>query len=414
MSVRIQFDHPPSFYTNLDFISGRVILSLTSDDNVQQIVAKLEGESRTQLMRPSIYPTPHGRRDARASVAGENHKILYHVSTIFPSKESAGENIGNAAYSLRPGTYEYPFRFKIPLNNGCADPNAQGMGPGSGFGGLGLGGLQQMQYRHVKKTLPPSLTGFPGEAEIRYYVKVTVQRPSLFKENRRAAMGFRFLPIESPRPPLTSNEAFARRPFAFQPGVTIPSKTSMFKKTPTKLSDTPPTGEVDARLPSPPILTCNESIPLRVIVKRLTESPENIFLTSFSIHLFGFTEVRAQDVSRIETSDWVLISNIGLSVPIGSHTDPVGTENLLDKGLWDKISLPPTVTPSFQTCNLSRRYEIEVRVGLGYGVVGEIQPQSITLPLRFQVDIFSGIKPPAALLHAIANQNSVPAPALPA
>lgn len=40
--------------------------------------------------------------------------------------------------------------------------------------------------KHVKKTLPPSLNGFPGEAEIRYFVKVTVQRPSFFKENFRA------------------------------------------------------------------------------------------------------------------------------------------------------------------------------------------------------------------------------------
>lgn len=40
--------------------------------------------------------------------------------------------------------------------------------------------------RHVKKTLPPSLNGLPGEAEIRYYVKTTVQRPAFYKENFRA------------------------------------------------------------------------------------------------------------------------------------------------------------------------------------------------------------------------------------
>ena len=39
---------------------------------------------------------------------------------------------------------------------------------------------------HVKKTLPPSLNGLPGEAEILYYVKVTVQRPAFYKENFRA------------------------------------------------------------------------------------------------------------------------------------------------------------------------------------------------------------------------------------
>jgi hypothetical protein len=40
--------------------------------------------------------------------------------------------------------------------------------------------------RHVKKTLPPSLSGFPGMAEIKYYVKATVIRPQFYKENLRA------------------------------------------------------------------------------------------------------------------------------------------------------------------------------------------------------------------------------------
>jgi hypothetical protein len=40
--------------------------------------------------------------------------------------------------------------------------------------------------RHVKQTLPPSLNGFPGEAEIRYFVKATVNRPQFYKENPRS------------------------------------------------------------------------------------------------------------------------------------------------------------------------------------------------------------------------------------
>ena len=40
--------------------------------------------------------------------------------------------------------------------------------------------------RHVKKTLPPSMSGFPRDAEIRYYVKATVGRPQFYKENYRA------------------------------------------------------------------------------------------------------------------------------------------------------------------------------------------------------------------------------------
>lgn len=40
--------------------------------------------------------------------------------------------------------------------------------------------------RHVKKTLPPSLNGFPGTADIKYYIKATIIRPQFYKENIRA------------------------------------------------------------------------------------------------------------------------------------------------------------------------------------------------------------------------------------
>ena len=379
MSVRIQLDNPHSFYTNLDFISGRVILSLMSDENVSAILVKLEGESRTVLARPpgaqqNLNPALMSRRDQRQGLSTENHKVLYKVNQVFPSQDpGSGATLG-LAYTLRAGQHEYPFRFKIPFNNGCSDPQSQQMGPGSGFGGFGLGGLQQLQYRHVKRTLPPSLTGFPGEAEVRYFVKVTVQRPSLFKENRRSAIGFKFMPIEPPRAPPTTNEVYARRPFAFQAGLAnYAKKSSMFKKTAPQLSDTAPKGEVDARLPSPAILTCNEPVPLRLILRKLNESPEQVFLMSLQVFLIGSTEVRAQDVMRNETSTWVLMSLNGLSLPIGKPGDPLRTETVVDNMLWNQIPLPNTVAPSFHICNLTRRYELEVRVGLGYGTPGNIQ-----------------------------------------
>jgi hypothetical protein len=304
----------------------------------------------------------------------ENHKILYKVNQVFPTLDPmTGASLG-MAYTLRAGKHEYPFRFKIPFNNGCSEPQTQQMGPGSGFGGFGLAGLQQMQYRHVKRTLPPSLTGFPGEAEIRYYIKVTVQRPSLFKENRRNAIGFKFLPIEPPRAPKTTNEVFARRPYVFTAGLaSYAKKSAMFKKKPAQLSDTAPKGEIDARLPSPAVLTCNEPLPLRIIARKTGESPESVFMVSLQVQLFGTTEVRAQDVMRQETSTWILMNLSGLSMEIGKPGDELRTESVISKELWDQIPLPNTVAPSFHTCNISRRYELEVRIGLGYGVVGEIQ-----------------------------------------
>lgn len=289
-----------------------------------------------------------------------------------------------------------------------------------------------MQYRHVKRTLPPSLTGFPGEAEIRYFVKVTVQRPGIFRENWRSAIGFRFLPIEPPRSPPTSNEVFARRPYEFQSGLAgFAKKNKLFNsRKPPRLSDTAPRGEVDARLPSPAILTCNEPLPLRIIIRKLNESPEYVFLTSLQVTLIGSTEVRAQDVARTELSTWVMMSLNGLSIPVGNPSDKLRNETVVDKMLWDRIPLPNTVAPSFHTCNLTRRYELEVKVGLGYGMPGDIQvifpfppisyiytqrliiypkPQTVQLPLRFQTEIYSGISPPPALLNAMASRPAVPA-----
>lgn len=378
MSIQIQLDRPDGFYTNLDFLTGSVILRLPMDESVSAVIVKLEGESKSQLQRPSApqytaagYPSRKAQRDVWAM---ENHKILYRVSQVFPDPNVLGTTSIGAKYMLRAGTYKYPFRFKLPFNNSCADPHVHQQQ--MGFNNLGLGGIQQLQYRHVRKSLPPSLTGWGDAMEIRYYVKVTVQRPSLLKENRRAALGFSFMPIEPPRPPENSpkNEVFAKRPYAFQAGLAPYARTSSaFGKAPVPMSQTPPSGEVDARLPSPAILTSNKPLPLRVIIKKMNTSPEHVFLVSLQIHVIGLTSIRAQGVEKTVRNMWVLTNMTGLSVPIITPDKPPGTEIILDSTMWNQTSLPSTITPSFQTCNVSRSYKLEVHVGLGYGHPQDIQ-----------------------------------------
>jgi hypothetical protein len=66
---------------------------------------------------------------------------------------------------------------------------------------LNISGLKvemaKQANRHVKRTLPPSLSGFPGMAEVKYYVKATVVRPQFYKENLRAVSGV--AELSSPR-----------------------------------------------------------------------------------------------------------------------------------------------------------------------------------------------------------------------
>jgi hypothetical protein len=365
--VRIQLDNPHAFYTNLDFISGKVVLTLSNEENVSAILVKLEGESKTMLLRPA---PAHDNRE-RDTIAAENHKVLYKVQQVFPSQDPHTGLRSASAFTLPAGQHEYPFRLKFPINNNCEkQPQSYTVA------GIKLMELPpHMQYKHVTQILPPSLSGFPGEAEIRYYLKVTVQRPSLFKGNRRSQVGFKFLPIEPPRAGPSNAEVFARRPHTFQAGLSsYVRKPSLFsKKKPTVLSGTPPSVLVDARLPSPAILTCNEPLPLKLFIKKQNNSPEYVYLMALQIELIGHTHVRAQDVQRTETGNWVIASLSGLSLPICKPSDTSESASVVDGNLWNHIKLPHTVTPSFVTCNLARKYELEVRVTIGYGYPGEIQ-----------------------------------------
>lgn len=174
MSVRIQLDNQPEYYTNLDYISGNVVLYCPSEENVTAIMVKLEGESSTQLLKPlPNYDVSRSNSRDRDRMCRENHKILYKIAQVFPkSREGSVNSLDNAMlgtgmnYTLPPGQHVWPFRFRLPLNNGCASVEMQGVGASYSFGGLRLSELPgQAAYKHVTNTLPPTLAGFPNEAE---------------------------------------------------------------------------------------------------------------------------------------------------------------------------------------------------------------------------------------------------------
>lgn len=474
MSVRIALANPPEFYTNLDAISGKIILGISRPEQIGAVIVKLEGESKTALGAPDAegleFGAPNRRRATVAEnsqTLHENHKILYKVQQVFP-----GDNV--PAYAspvvLNPGQHEWPFSFKVPINNACGDPNAMvkigGLAGAGGFAGpsfFGMGGIRlmdgskQLLYPHVTKTLPPSFTGFPREAEIRYYVKVTIQRPGLFRENIRHQLGFKFMPIEPPRPPPTNQEGYARRPFTFTPkspgsngksqSQSQQKRQSMFsrKQSSTGLAtngssssdpEQPPSIEISARLPHPAILTCNKPIPLRLLAKKLVETSAECYLVSLQIDLVGSTIVRCQDLVNTETTRWVVASRHGLAIPLQKGPgDAVGTETEVNNVLWSNHPLPNTVMPSFITCNLKRTYSLELKLGVSWGKppgattaipeetsslsslpsvmkMGKSKgkgkdpsynmAQTMFLPLHFSsVQVYSGLEPPAGLVEAV-------------
>ena len=158
---------------------------------------------------------------------------------------------------------------------------------------------------------------------------------------------------------------------------------------------------MDARLPNPAILTCNEPLPLRVLVQKLGDIEADVYLSMFQIELIGYTHVRAHDLNRTESGSWVIKSLANMNMPLNVPNRKSQTEFKVPSNLWDNIPIPNTVAPSFETCNISRKYELEIRVGLSHAMGGNARPELIVLPLRIPVEVWSGIPPPPELLRAM-------------
>lgn len=79
MSVAIHLDRPHKHLTNLDYLTGKVILTLQSETSVAGIQVKLEAESRTRLAGPKY---PHNEHSDKKRTELEVHKVCL-FSTIF-------------------------------------------------------------------------------------------------------------------------------------------------------------------------------------------------------------------------------------------------------------------------------------------------------------------------------------------
>ncbi|KAF2664206.1 hypothetical protein BT63DRAFT_103317 [Microthyrium microscopicum] len=392
MSVKILLDQSGK-YTNLDVIKGRVILRLFQPSKISYVIVKLEGEARTRLQ--GVNPDSN-----RPENFLEIHKLLYKMQRVFPPPNVQVNPREKMSFQLAPGSYEYPFEFKIPFNNSCL-ANIQAHGPSTPFNMAGFNiEVSKSAPHHVKTTLPPTMHQ-SQEAGIRYFVKATVNVPSLFKENPRAITYFSFDPIEPPRPK-SDGEAYARRQHQFNDNPEQPKRKFSLKL---GAAPTPPPVtnaqlarfSIDVRMPNPSVLTCGKDIPLRVLIKQQSPRSGPLYLKTFQIELVGHT-------------NWVLNSASNLHYTIGIETDAEGAETELTRELWAGHTLPDAVCPSFVTCNIERYYELVVSVGLSYGSTIPGQDQFVVLPLRHRVEVFSGIRPPDELLKRVAEQRVRPQP----
>lgn len=162
-----------------------------------------------------------------------------------------------------------------------------------------------------------------------------------------------------------------------------PSSSEDIKSTPT--STQAPAISVETRLPQPAILTNNQDVPLRIIVTSLNEQVENLTLSSLQLDLAYYTHVRAHNVVRVESGSTVLLSKSNISLPLNFDVASGAAE--VPRELWYGLSVPPSLPPTFEICNISRNYEVIVRIGIRYSKGNEnvsdpFGPDSHVCPLR--------------------------------
>ena len=134
----------------------------------------------------------------------------------------------------------------------------------------------------------------------------------------------------------------------------------------------PPNIALDGRLPDPAIITCNEPLPLRILVSKLNETSATIYLQLLNIELVGHTTTRAYQLQKSNAASWVIMSVSNMRMPLTVEKSGSTNDLEIDAKLWSQIPIPNTVAPSFSACNITRSYSLDIKVGLSYGSANEI------------------------------------------
>jgi len=90
----IILDQTHNTFTNLDVLSGRVVLRLESSTNVNSVVIKLEGESQTRLKPPPKNSDDHPKTEREVHKVRTSHDIFLRLRTRLLSTQG---NYGTSA-----------------------------------------------------------------------------------------------------------------------------------------------------------------------------------------------------------------------------------------------------------------------------------------------------------------------------
>jgi hypothetical protein len=99
--------------------------------------------------------------------------VLYLQEIVWPDeklRETKASNISSSHFTLQAGSYSFPFRLRIPVNNNCQPPPSMMSMQNYHFTSNSIATVSH-PLGHVTQTLPPSLVGIE-DAWIRYILTI--------------------------------------------------------------------------------------------------------------------------------------------------------------------------------------------------------------------------------------------------
>ena len=209
--------------------------------------------------------------------------------------------------------------------------------------------------------LPPSFT-YLNSVNIHYFVTASVVTPALLKPNLRAIIGLDLFPIH----PLLCTR-FGDFSMIKQLQLELDSGGS------TTPQDKQVTLNIETYLQHGDILIFQEDVPLRILIQDFGGSSGDeknshlpLYLQNLQIMVLGYTHLRVKGATSIIPDSWTILSLSNLNTVLSPDEKKHGGEISVDHSLWSKRPLPKAVVPSFEGGDISRRYELEIKIGLQY------------------------------------------------
>ncbi|GFF41805.1 hypothetical protein IFM46972_06665, partial [Aspergillus udagawae] len=142
---------------------------------------------------------------------------------------------------------------------------------------------------------------------------------------------------------------------------------------PGNLEKSPPTSyQIDVRLSDGACLLLGEPIPLSVYMTRINGPACDPILNDFQSMLIETTEVRAHGSAETDIQLHVLQTVSNMHKRPYVYGTSAGSTMRLEDDLWKHHRLPRTLTPTFETCNISRSYKLQIRLGFGFGLANTV------------------------------------------